>query len=136
MTMVCWFVGWIYDQPTIQLTIQPTTYSRRAEMSFLNKLKSILSPLSKPSDDAVFIYVHSHRCKEYLSTRIFLNRDLSEKDDEGFIARKTLVGDGRNRCFERVEVILHFDARRNLIDREIAGGEFISAEEYEAGLAS
>jgi hypothetical protein len=105
-------------------------------MSFLNKLKSVFSPLSKPTDDATFIYVHSHRCQEYLSTRIFLNRDLSEKDDEGFVARKVLVGDGHNRCFERVEVILHFDAQKNLVDREIVGGEFVSAEEYEAGVAS
>ena len=78
------------------------------------------------------IYVRGHRCKENLSTRINLNNDLSEKDEGGYLARKILVGTGKNRCFERVEVILHFDERKNLIDREISGGVFITAEAFES----
>ena len=101
-------------------------------MNIFRKIVAAFSPLSKPQDEVYPIYVRSYRCQEYLSTRIFLNRDLSDKDEGGYIARKILVGDGRNRCFERVEVILHFDEQKKLVDREISGGEFVTAAAYEA----
>jgi len=104
-------------------------------MSFFKKLASMFSPLSPPAEAAYFVYVHSHRCQDYLMARISLANDLSEKDEGGYIARKILVGDGRNRCFERVEVVLHFDGRKNLAEQEISGGRFISEAEYQAGLA-
>jgi hypothetical protein len=37
---------------------------------------------------------------------------------------------GEGRCFQRVEVQLTFDQNRNLIDRQISGGDFITEEEY------
>ncbi len=101
-------------------------------MSIFKKLFAAISPPSKPDGDVYVVYVHSHRCQEYLSTRIYLNRDLSEQDEEGYIARKVLVGDGQNRCFERVEVVLYFDDAKKLVDREITGGVFVTVEEYEA----
>jgi hypothetical protein len=55
-----------------------------------------------------------------------LRQQLSELDEGGYFIRKTLVGS--NRCFQRVEVTLYFDERRNLVDRQISGGEFIEPE--------
>ena len=101
-------------------------------MKIFKKIAMALSPLSKPEDDVYWVYVRSHRCQEVLRTRIYLNRDLSDRDDSGYIARKVLVGAGRNRCFERVEVSLYFDEHKRLVEREITGGAFITAEEYEA----
>jgi hypothetical protein len=43
---------------------------------------------------------------------------------------KTLIG--RQRCFERIEVILTFDAQRRLLNRDIVRGDFITAEEFAA----
>lgn len=104
-------------------------------MGLFQKLSSLFSGSGGNSGEKDYvIYVRGRRCKEYLSTRIFLNRDLSEKDEGGYITRKTLAGTGQNRCFERVEVILHFDERKNVVDKEIIGGEFVTAEAYEAGV--
>lgn len=101
-------------------------------MKIFKKIASALTPSSKPDEDFYTIYVRGHRCKEALSTRIYLRRDLSDQDDSGYIARKILAGTGRNRCFERVEVILYFDEQKNIVDQQISGGVFITAEEYES----
>ncbi len=100
-------------------------------MSIFKKIASAFSSVGRPSGNAYFIYVRSHRCKENLSTRISLSNDLSEKDEGGYISRKVLATDGKNRCFDRVEVVLHFDEKKNMIDREISGGAFITAEEFD-----
>ena len=107
-------------------------------MSILKKISSIFSGTGGrgSGDDDYNVYVQCLRCKEHLSTRIFINRDLSEKDEDGYITQKTLVGDGKSRCFQRIEVVLHFDAKKNMIDREITGGKFITAEDYESGKAA
>ncbi|MEM7032921.1 MAG: hypothetical protein AAF629_25450 [Chloroflexota bacterium] len=102
-------------------------------MSIFKKISSIFSGGGGSNRNDYMVYVQCRRCKEYLSTRLFLNRDLSEKDEGGYITQKTLVGTGASRCFQRIEVTLHFDDRKNLIDQEITGGTFVSVEDYEAG---
>lgn len=98
-------------------------------MGFLDSIKSIFT--GSASDDAAYwVYVRCRRCGEVLRTRLDLRNNLTEQDEGGFIARKTLVGSGL--CFERIEVTLFFDPNRHLVDREIARGEFITAEAYEA----
>ncbi|HXW01478.1 MAG TPA: hypothetical protein VEC93_23915 [Anaerolineae bacterium] len=49
----------------------------------------------------------------------------------GYTASKTLVGS--RLCFERIEVMLTFDENRRLINRAVLRGDFITAEEFEAG---
>lgn len=101
-------------------------------MEFLKKIASIFSAPGGGSENVHVIYVRSTRCKEVLSARINLSNDLAMTDDEGYISRKTLSGSGKNHCFDQVQVTLHFDNRKNLIDQEISGGAFITAEEFEA----
>jgi hypothetical protein len=98
-------------------------------MGFLDSIKSIFT--GSASDEAAYwIYVRCRRCGEVIKTRLDLHNNLTERDEGGFIARKTLVGSGL--CFERIEVTLFFDPNRQLVDREIARGEFITAEAYES----
>jgi hypothetical protein len=55
-----------------------------------------------------------------------LNNDLSVEYEEGgdvYYARKTLMG--VNRCFQRIEVELKFTSARELLERNITGGEFV-----------
>ena len=101
-------------------------------MGFFKKLLGAFSPAKAIAQDAHMVYVRCNRCHEYLSTRIFLNRDLSEQDDDGYVARKLLSGSGRNRCFEQIEVVLYFDQKKQVIDQQITGGTFVSAEDYQA----
>ena len=103
-------------------------------MGFLDSFKSIFAGGPPGDQSGYWIYVRCRRCGEAIKTRIDLNNDLSLRDDGGFVVNKTLIG-GSQLCFERIEVSLTFDAHRQLIDRQISRGEFITAEEYETSAA-
>ena len=71
--------------------------------------------------------VKCKRCGETIEGRIDLDNDLSIEYEEGgdvYYVRKVLMGEGR--CFQRVEVHFKFSADRQLIEKEITGGEFIA----------
>ena len=102
-------------------------------MNLLKKLASLFTPDGRQDAYAYWVYVRCSRCGEKLRTRIDLRNDLSVRysDTEGdttYFCRKMLVGGGR--CFQQIEVALVFDGRRQLIDRQVRGGRFISEEEY------
>ena len=100
-------------------------------MGFLDSLKSVFAGGGGGlSVREYWVYVKCRRCGEAIKTRIDLQSSLSAEDDGGYVARKTLVGS--KLCFERIEVSLYFDGSRKLVNQDIAMGEFITAEEYEA----
>ena len=99
-------------------------------MGFFDSLKSIFAAGGGDAD-ALWIYVRCKRCGEVIKTRIDLRSSLSMADAGGYVANKTLIGGGQL-CFQRIEVTLHFNESRQLVDREITFGEFITAEEYDA----
>ena len=105
-------------------------------MSFFNKLSNLFSTREKQDYSVYWIHVKCNRCGEVLSTRVNLNNDLSinygeseDGSDTTYFCRKTLMGSGEGRCFQRVEVALTFDNHRNLINREVTGGNFVEPEE-------
>lgn len=72
------------------------------------------------------------RCGEIICTRVDLHNDLSfefggDRNDYIYYCRKVLIG--QEQCFQQVEVHLKFNNKRELINREINGGEFTSEEE-------
>lgn len=78
------------------------------------------------------IAVRCSRCGEVIITRIDLTNDLSAEYGEGdqetaYLCRKVLIG--KQGCYAPIEILLHFDAGRNLIDRQITGGKFAAGEE-------
>lgn len=80
-----------------------------------------------------WLYAQCRRCGEPLRTRIDLRNDPSEEEDGTWIVRKGLTGSGKYYCFQTVEVMLHFDqAKKTVLDSEVAGGILITAEEYPA----
>ena len=101
-------------------------------MGFLDSIKSMFS--AEPEQDEYWVYVRCKRCKEVIKTRIDLRNDLSQSDDGSYIVNKTLVGG--KLCFERINVTLHFNGSRQLVDQQIERGEFITAETYEAETSS
>ena len=48
----------------------------------------------------------------------------------GYRLRKTLIGS--RHCYQPIEVTLTLDAGRRIVEREIQGGQFATAEDYEA----
>ena len=98
-------------------------------MGFLDSLKSLFSG-GNAGSEGYWIYVRCRRCGEVIRTRLDLRSSLSLADEGGYVVNKTLMGN--QLCFQRIEVTLHFDESRRLVDKEIAHGEFISKEEFEA----
>ena len=98
-------------------------------MSFFKRLTSLFTPSARSAGRSVTtITVQCNRCGELISAPVDLRNDLSVEYDEGtgatsFVCRKVLMG--RQRCFQQVEVTLHFDAGRKLLDRQVSGGKFV-----------
>ena len=84
-----------------------------------------------------WVHARCKRCGEVISSRVDLLNDLSLDFDTGqYVARKTLMGDGRHRCFQRLEVTLVFDKKKRLVDRSITHGEFLHPTEVEEAKAA
>ncbi len=94
-------------------------------MAFFKKLAGFFGANAASPRPAQTVTVRCNRCGEILTARIDLGNDLSRADDGGFIVRKTLMGNGENRCFQRVEITLQYDDKRNVTEREISGGTFV-----------
>jgi hypothetical protein len=94
-------------------------------MGFLDK---IMKSFSGPSPMVHTLAVKCNRCGEILTARINLANDLSVDYDptgnpQSYSCRKVLQGGGR--CFQPIEVVLIFDSRRSLMEKEIHGGKFV-----------
>jgi hypothetical protein len=98
-------------------------------MSFLERLKRLFGAPAGPARATLPITVRCLRCGEVIRAEINLHNDLSaDYGEEGgdatsYVCRKLLLG--KARCFQQVEVILRFDAQRQLTGREITGGTFV-----------
>ncbi len=105
-------------------------------MNLLKRLANLFNP-AQPAAPEYWIFARCRRCGEVLKARVNLNNDLSSEYDGSattYFCRKVLIGESR--CFQRLEIELTFDMNRNLVSREIQGGQFISREEYETALAA
>lgn len=92
----------------------------------MNFLKKLFAPPAKPEKRYYAFTVKCRRCGETIEGRIDLDNDLSVEYEEGgdvYYARKVLMGE--NKCFQRVEVNLKFNSERQVIEKDIAGGEFV-----------
>ncbi|MBK8781603.1 MAG: hypothetical protein IPO22_07305 [Anaerolineales bacterium] len=98
-------------------------------MNFLQKLFGSSSPSPKPDKRYYTFTVKCRRCGELVEGRVDLDNDLSveyEEDGDIFYARKLLMGE--NRCFQRMEAELKFNSNRELIEKQVTGGEFVEDE--------
>ena len=96
------------------------------------KLFSFLS--GDPDPRGHYLYVRCEKCGEHLKTRIDKANDLSVRYGERpgqdqYFCRKLLVGEGP--CFQKIEVELTYDGNKNLVERKIQGGEFITRDAYQ-----
>ncbi|HSO27423.1 MAG TPA: hypothetical protein VLS48_05095 [Anaerolineales bacterium] len=91
--------------------------------------KRLFAPKRAPEE--MWINVQCNRCGEVIRTRVDLRNDLSidwnEDSGQTYFTRKTLMGEGENHCFQRMEVELTFDQGRNLVNRTVSGGKFVDA---------
>jgi hypothetical protein len=80
--------------------------------------------------NAFWLYVRCKACGEAIRVRIHREHDLSADYDGGgsYYTHKEIVG---RACFRRIKVDLTFDGQRQLAERTIEGGDFITREEYQ-----
>jgi hypothetical protein len=73
--------------------------------------------------------VKCKRCGEILEGRVDVDNDPSveyEGGGDNYYCRKVLMGDGKNLCFQQIEVGLKFNRERKLLERRIeSGGDFV-----------
>ena len=102
-------------------------------MNLLGKLINRIRAAGENDSSVYWLYVKCDRCGEKLRSRVNLHNDLSihYSETEGnniYFCRKAIIGS--ERCFFPIEIELTFDHQRNLVDRKIHGGQFISEEEF------
>lgn len=83
------------------------------------------------------VYVLSRRCKEPIAGQVDLLNELSQSEESGYsyYTRKVFHTSGANRCFGQVEVTLHFDGNKQIVEHTVQGGDWLSEAEYEEELA-
>jgi hypothetical protein len=98
-------------------------------MQFMKKISSLFTGSGEDdSGPSLCISVRCDRCGETIRTRIDLNHDLTAEFGEGereaaYFCRKVLIG--KQGCYVPIEVLLKFDARRSLMEKQITGGRFM-----------
>jgi hypothetical protein len=78
-------------------------------------------------------YVYSQRCNEPLAGKIDTMNELSisEDADAAWYSRKVVHSSGRARCFDQIEVEVWFDANKAPVRRNVTGGLWLEADEYD-----
>ncbi|MEW6286802.1 MAG: hypothetical protein AB1509_11295 [Chloroflexota bacterium] len=93
-------------------------------MNFFKRLFS--REPARPAKRYYTFQVKCSRCGEVIEGRVDLDNDLSLNDEgDGYLVRKGIIGG--NRCFQQIEVELKFDPARQLLEKSIAGGEFVTS---------
>jgi hypothetical protein len=99
-------------------------------MSLFDRVKSIFS--SPPSGDpnALWLYVRCARCGTPLAVRVDLRNEPSiDYENGGYVLNKELMD---NKCFLLMRAQVRFDDKRNVLERTLDKGEFITRAEFEA----
>ncbi len=95
-------------------------------------LKKLLNGFSMKPEKKYFVFkVKCKRCGEVIEGRVDVYNDPSVEYEGGkavYYCRKVLMGDGRNHCYQQVEVGIKFDAAKNALDRTISGGAFVEED--------
>ena len=107
-------------------------------MGFFQRLASLFSGGPTAANRRhLSIYVLSLRCREPIAAQVDMMNELSLAEGDGppYFVRKVLHSSGRNRCFDQVEVQLWFDANKQVVVHEVAGGRWLTEEEYHQALA-
>lgn len=103
-------------------------------MGLWKRLAGLFAPGRGTSRRYLNVYILNFRCNEPLATQIDLYNDPSPTEDGGnaaFYIRKLLSTSGHQRCFATNEIQIWLDRRRQIVNYEVEGGKWLTAEEYE-----
>jgi hypothetical protein len=90
---------------------------------------------SESRDNGIYYYIRCAKCGEKIRVRVDRANDLAQDyegsgdNPTGYTATKGVVG---KKCFRVINLTIKYDGSRREASKSIDGGEFISAEEFEA----
>ncbi|MFN0072334.1 MAG: hypothetical protein ACKVVP_12695 [Chloroflexota bacterium] len=110
-------------------------------MSLWDRLRGLFTASSDDRDDdddgeAFYLYIACDRCNDLVSVRVNRRNDLSQEFNpstgavSSYRYQKGIVD---QRCFRPIHVSITFDSSQREEMRDIAGGHFITREEFRAG---
>ncbi|MFZ6028480.1 MAG: hypothetical protein ACOYYS_12260 [Chloroflexota bacterium] len=102
-------------------------------MSIFQKLLAFFRTPAGGDDYSYRFTVQCSRCGEQITGRVNLRSELSPEFDDsdradGYTCRKVLSGDGKNYCFQPIEVLFKFDAAHRLLEKTVSGGSFVDSD--------
>ncbi len=89
-------------------------------------------------DTALWLHVRCKRCGEAIRIRVDRRYDVASEwrapgeAGPAYTMHKDIVG---KRCFQRIAVDIGFDARMQIVEHHITGGDLLTADEYAALIA-
>ena len=97
-------------------------------MNLLKKLSGLFTA-SPSGRNTYLLSVQCHRCGEVLQAQVNLANELSADYDENgkviqYHCRKVVLG--TQRCFQPIELVLTFNAQRQLTDQQVTGGKVVA----------
>jgi hypothetical protein len=100
-------------------------------MGILDQLKGLFAPKGGRGDpNALWLYVRCGHCGAPLAVRIDTRNELSvDYERGGYVLQKEMMDD---KCFTLMHAHVRLDAQKNMVERTIDKGEFITREQYEA----
>jgi hypothetical protein len=96
-------------------------------MRVLDRVKGMFA--SQGSDpNALWLYVRCARCGTPLAVRVDLRNEPSiDYENGGYVLHKEMMD---SKCFSLMRAEVRFDDKRNVIERKVDKGEFLTPEEY------
>jgi hypothetical protein len=86
-------------------------------------------------DRGLYIYIRCNRCQDVVQVRLNMANDVQQEyvensdDVAGFTVTKGVVD---SKCFRPMTLTMRFDRRRNELEREVEGGEFVERDDWES----
>lgn len=108
-------------------------------MSFLAKLfkgkpQAEKGYTTKDGAHGVWIYLQCNKCAEKIAVRLRTTSEIQKREgpdaDLGpgeMFVHKTIVG---SKCYQRIEAVVDFDAKYNVVASQVQNGKLITAAEY------
>jgi hypothetical protein len=99
-------------------------------MGFLDQVKALFTPPAGGADSmATWLYVKCSRCGSPLAVRVDLRNEPSiDYESGGYVLNKEMMD---SKCFTLMHAQLRFDSRRNIVEKRVEKGAFITKEEYD-----
>ena len=101
-------------------------------MGFLKNLFGGGKDKKYVDDKGIYFYAKCDNCGSIVRVRADKQNDLNNTGN-GYEWHKTIVD---STCFRRMQTVVSFDSKFNIVDSELTGGEYVSQADYKEATIS